>query len=449
MRSLSTWQRRPQPRRLFAALRSSWRRLADDRRAAMLPLLALAILVVVGAGAFAVDVGRARALGQSLKSAADAAALAAATRLPDTAAAAAAALAYVEKNMPSAEYGQVLNPSDIAFGTWDAQSRRFTAGDPAKGAAASAVRVTTRLANANQNALATVFGGVLGIDSFDVTTSAIAGRAGAPCVIALDPAMPYAMNLLPGASLEANGCGVQVNSTSKSALGMQGDAALQAADICVGGGTALASGTSVSPEAREYCPGIADPMAGLLFPAVGSCDYTKASYKDVTTTLAPGVYCGGLKIDGTSTVTLAPGNYIIRDGAFTIAKNAAVSGSDVTIFLTGKLALINFAAGSQINLSAPTDGDHAGVLFFQDPKSPIINFWLGRSTSELRGVVYLPSGALYADGANNVTPERSCTVLITKQLYLGPSASVSIDLSGAQCRNALPGPYRRGVVLFE
>ena len=430
-------------------LNDLWRRLCHDRRAAMIPLLALLVLGACAAAAFAIDLGRARALSQSLKSAADAAALAAATRLPDVDAANAAALDYVEKNMPSAEFGRVLDPADIEIGRWDPTTHAFVAGDPKRNDGASAVRITTRLADANDNPLTTFFAGVLGFSTLDLAATAVAGRAGAPCVIALDPTMPFASHLLGGANLEANGCGVQVNSTSKTALGASAGATLQAADICVGGGTSFASGVNVSPDPREYCPGIADPMAGLPFPTATSCDYNKASYQNVTETLSPGVYCGGLTISDGAAVTLSPGSYIIRDGAFSVVKNATVDGSGVTIFLTGKLALINFASGSVINLTSPSEGDYAGVLFYQDPKTPMLNIWSGKSTSELRGVVYLPSGALFADAGNSVTPERSCTVLITRYLYLGPNASVSIDLSGAQCRNALPGPYRRGVVLLQ
>lgn len=431
------------------SLPAVWRRLGHDRRGAMIPLLSLALVVVVGATAFAVDVGRARALSQSLKSAADAAALAAATRLPDRAAATAAALEYVEKNMPSTEFGRVLDPRDIEVGTWDAKHRRFVADAHGKDDGASAVRVTTRLADANGNAIATFFAGVFGVNSMDAASSSVAGRAGAPCVIALDPTMMYALNLQPNASLVATGCGVQVNSTSGYAVWAAGGASLQAADICVGGAAPVASGSTVSPEPREYCPGVADPLAGLPFPSASGCDFDKASYHKVKATLTPGVYCGGLTIKGGASVTLSPGTYIIRDGAFSIANNASLSGSGVTIFLIGANAEIAFSGGSVVNLTSPTEGDYAGVLIYQDPKSPAKNQWNGTSPSDLRGVIYLPTSALYADGSSSVTPERSCTVLITRELYLGSKASISIDLASTQCRNALPGPYRRGVVLFQ
>ncbi|MFZ1412971.1 MAG: TadG family pilus assembly protein [Defluviicoccus sp.] len=408
----------------------------------MAPMLAFGVVVGVSAAAVGVDLVRGRALQQSLHMAADAAALAAAARLPDMVAATEVALAYVEKNMSAADYGRVLDPRDVEFGAWDPKARTFTVNT----SAATAVRITTRLSAANENATSTFFAGILGQDSIEVAANAVAGRTGAPCVIALDPTAAGAMDLGYDSTLEARGCGIQVNSTSGRALMVASEASLESADTCIGG-MANVSG-SVSPEPREYCPGQADPLAGLANPSYGSCEYNKKVYQSSSQTLSPGIYCGGVTIEKDSKINLSPGLYVIKDGALKVLDTSSISGTEVTIFLTGAKAFINFNDESSVNLKAPTTGDYRGILLFQDPASSNQHTWNGQSTS-LVGVIHLPSSELKALTNHLITPYRSCTVLITKTLDLNSGAGISIDLSGPTCRQSLPAPYQRGVVLLD
>jgi len=41
------------------------------------------------------------------------------------------------------------------------------------------------------------------------------------------------------------------------------------------------------------------------------------------------VYCGGLKITNSATVTLAPGIYIVQGGKLTVDRGASLEGEDV------------------------------------------------------------------------------------------------------------------------
>lgn len=421
-----------------------WSGLARDVRGSMAPLIAFGVIVGISGAALSVDLVRGSALQQSLHMAADAAALAAAARLPDTSAATNVALAYVEKNMPAAQYGRVLDPADVEFGVWDPKTRAFT---PQSGTA-TAVRVTTRLSDQNQNAVGTFFAGILGRRSIDVAASAIAGRGGAPCVIALDPKSPSATKLSGSALIEAEGCGVHVNSTASSALSVSGSSKIEASDICVGGTAGLAGSATTTPESREHCPGQADPLANLEPPSYGGCDHGVTLLKNVVETLSPGVYCAGIQIFGTSEITLSPGVYVLN-GPLSVASTASLAGSDVTIYLKGLLANIDFLQEAKIQLTAPTTGPFAGILFFQDRGSANIHFWAGNSTTDLRGVIYLPASKLYSDNVNLMTPTRACAVLIARQIEFARDGGASIDLTDASCRAGLPGPYQRGVVLLD
>jgi hypothetical protein len=75
---------------------------------------------------------------------------------------------YAQMNVAGND--QILTDADIQRGTWDFDSKTFTAG----GANANAVRVTTRMSQANGNPVGTLFAGVLGFDNVNVSTSAVA-----------------------------------------------------------------------------------------------------------------------------------------------------------------------------------------------------------------------------------------------------------------------------------
>jgi len=416
-----------------------------------LPLALGLIVAAVGAATIGVDYARAVATRQFLATAADAAALAAVSRLPDHDAVRKTAIAYVQKNLSDARFGTALVPGDVEIGDWDAINGIFVPideGDPS--AVGSAVRVTTRMAKTNGNSLSTLFAGAFGIDTMDLSVTAVAGRGGPPCVVALDSTTAGAMHLGGSAEVQALGCGVQVNSTASAAMEVTGSASLEASEICVGGTAAVKAGNSVQPNPKDFCPAQVDPMSGLTPPEVGACDPGKGgTYEDSHETLDPGVYCGGLSIEGQSDITLTPGTYIIKDGPFRLSGASSIQGKNVTIFLTGADALISFKGGSTINLTAPVVGDFTGILFYQDPAYGGTHDWRGKSTTDLRGVIYFPEGKLISNSKTAITPEGSCTVLIAKTLSFSTNGGATIDIRKSNCRSALPGPYNRGIVLLQ
>ncbi len=449
------------------------RRLWADQAGGTTVFFAVSLTVLLGAAALSIDYARAVAARQLLASAADAAVLAAASRLPDQASARSTALSYIEKNIPQSQYGQVLRDEDIEFGVWDADCREFRPlksgnGEGRKedgkrsggsngacrlansllGAEPSAVRITTRLSPDNGNGLNTLFARVFGQDSMEIAARAVAGQGAPPCILALDPLASSAVSLKGRANITAIGCGVQINSTATSALRLKGGANISADNICVAG-TANDKKGAASPDPNEYCPAVSDPLAGLEPPNVGACDYVGLSLKGATTTLDPGVYCGGLDIRGKSQVTLSPGLYIIEGGPLSIAASSSLSGSGVTIFLTGKEALISFKGKSEINLTAPTSGAMEGILIFQDPDFGGTHDWKGKASTDLRGVIYLPSGKLSSKTDNKMAPLGACLVLIAKSFEFSAKGGLTVDITQSNCRKTLPGPYSRGIVLLD
>ncbi len=178
--------------------RNSGKGLLRDRRGAVAAWVALMLVVLLGMAALAVDMGFLWVMRNRLQSTADAAALAGASQLGvDEATVKAEAVAYAQRNLPPGGHGTALAEPDVVLGHWDDDTRTFIpmGTTAAPGEACSnpvpqetnpnclpldAVKVTTRRTQANGNPVQLFFAGVLGIQTADVVTAAIAQGEGGP-----------------------------------------------------------------------------------------------------------------------------------------------------------------------------------------------------------------------------------------------------------------------------
>ena len=141
-----------------------------DEAGGVMPVAVLMLGVVLGMGALAIDSTRGFAARDQLQAAADAAALAGASASGNRAGASVVALDFAGKNAPYGA-GSILEANDVELGNWDADTKTFT---PTGSANFTAVRVTTRMSQAQGNAMQSSLASIMGIDSFDVAASAIA-----------------------------------------------------------------------------------------------------------------------------------------------------------------------------------------------------------------------------------------------------------------------------------
>lgn len=153
--------------------RLSLRLFVEDRAGVVLPIFAIFLAVFLAFGAFALDMSYGYSTRNMLQVTATAAAMAAAPELPDQAAARAAALDYVERNMPAAKHGTVLTEEDIIFGNWNVGSQVWTR----NGTPVNAVEVVARRDESNDNTLELFMAPVIGKDSLNIQTSAVAYSA--------------------------------------------------------------------------------------------------------------------------------------------------------------------------------------------------------------------------------------------------------------------------------
>lgn len=263
-------------------------------------------------------------------------------------------------------------------------------------------------------------------------TAQLAGAEIPACVIGLDPTASETVSLDSNSRLTAANCSVHSNSVSTSGLSSLSNSRLVAANICSSGGL-RGKGMNYEPLPIVDCPPVPDPLANRLAPPIVGCDENNVELIDKKKTILPGVYCGGLRIDGNSKITFAPGIYIIKDGMFNVDSNSQVSGEYVGFYLTGKNSTFRFASNSKVNFSAPKDGPLAGLLFFEDRNSPKNRRHeiLSNYARDLVGTVYLSKGRFVIDADNPVADQSAYTAVVARriELYSGPNLVLNTDYS--------------------
>ena len=289
-----------------------------------------------------------------------------------------------------------------------------------------------------------LFSAVLGNKTGTVSARASAAvQPGLGCVYALDPAAAgsFSQN---GATSFKSGCGVYVNSKHSSAMVGNGGATLEASLVNVVGGVDW-QGT-ISPTPNTGAAPITDPLQYLVAPppcssttgcSAASCaDHPKTVMVTSNTTLSPGVYCGGIKVQK-GTATFSPGNYIIVGGGIsTQDTNAHIVGSDVFFYNTynssNPYTALQFSANSDVKISAPTSGTYAGVLVMQDRgccdgSMPTESFQ-GGATSFFEGIIYEPKSLVQFSG-NPSLDIAHYTIVIARRFAVQGTASLHNDFS--------------------
>ncbi len=400
-------------------------RFRRDQGGSAITMFAVFLMVGAGFAAVVIDGGHLYSLKNKLQTTADAAVLVAVSELPDTDAARTAAIVMAGKNMPPGEHGAVLANADVVTGNWDSGTRTFTpAGDPI-----NAVRVVTRRSQVNGNAAGLFFARILGFNQIDVETSATATfqSGGDACVIALEPSAPDAWRVSGGAVVTLD-CGVIVNSTDNRSIRVSGGGAcLTATSISTMGGTQGSCINSETGIETAVPDPMNDPMDYLSPPEDLGCNHVAVFEVTVDTDLDPGVYCGGIDINGGPIVDFKPGEYILKGEGLSITGNATVTGDEVMFYLdpttTGilpdELQSVHLAGTADIQLSAQTSGEYKDVLFYQDANSPgnLVAKFNGSADSELNGILYFPNNAVEFSG--NADPGGAVSIIARTVKFTG------------------------------
>lgn len=290
------------------------------------------------------------------------------------------------------------------------------------------------------------------MDPYSVSATArLSGQGGNICMIGLSSNAMSTLRLKSRSQITAESCAIYSNSSSTSSMWVASTALVTADLICVAGGY-QGGNDDVSSSTLEDCTPVNDPLAMRLGPEVGACDYVN-THVTTTQNLDPGVYCGGLIVDGGS-AKLSPGEYIIKGGPLHVTNNGTLEGEYVGFYLSGSLAKLQFDYDSNIAVSAPKEGTLTGLLLYSSPyeseEKTGIETVDNRMDTHLRrtdgirqadhyirsdnarrlvGTIYLPNGKLLIDGRRPIADRSEYTVIIadTFELQDGPNLVLRTD----------------------
>ena len=153
--------------------------------------------------------------------------------------------------------------------------------------------------------------------------------------------------------------------------------------------------------------------------------------------------------NGDAEITFEPGIYVIKGDKFSTSGKVILKGEGVMFYLDGDKATLDWSGTESVNLSAPIDGDYAGVLVFADPapgKSTKHNM-TGKTDLVYEGTIYLPDGDLEVTGQGDLTNVSPYTMLIAREIKIGGNGKVVFNSDYAASDVPLPegmgsGGYR-------
>lgn len=393
---------------------------STDRRGAVAILFGLMLIPVVMFVGAAIDYTQSIRVRSHIQNASDAAALAGASLNT-----------YVEgERVAAAESAFAANIKDLPAGL---SVTPVVAIDDDRVTVSAAVSVST------------YFLSIAEIDSIDVAVQAVAlSRQGPPiCLLALNPTTPQALEASGSLDVVAEDCTFYVNSSSSRAVSVGGRATITSGLNCFYGGVAR-NPQAISPPPKS-CPPRPDPFADYPRPVVGACDVTDLDLNGGTHTLSPGVYCGGIELSGSASVTFRPGIYIVKDGPLYVRGGASAEGMGVAFYLTGNGAGLDFSGTGDYHLVAPTSGPMAGFVFFLDPTAAAgaTSSLSGSSETFYEGVIYLPTQKLEISGSSTSFTPSPLTMYVVDTVLFSGSADLIVNADPTLSKLPIPNALTR------
>jgi Flp pilus assembly protein TadG len=292
---------------------------------------------------------------------------------------------------------------------------------------------------------------IFGITHTDTSATAVGGPAGysQPCLLSMASAASGALSVKGNGVVTAKTCGIFVNSSSASALKMTGNVTMTASTIHVVGNYTSNGNVSVSPitTGSAITP---DPFIAIPIPLKPACDQVvdyKKAIKGILT-LNAGTYCGGITVKGNYAVNFNPGTYTLYGGGITLSGNVSpVTGTGVSFINTGNstsypFGPLNLAGNVELNLSAPTTGTYAGMLFIQDPLNTQDATFVGNAGSQLAGNFYLPSSQLTFTGNSGTDIPIGSVVALQVKINGNTRFSMTNTYGGGSNSSARAGLYQ-------
>ena len=155
--------------------------------------------------------------------------------------------------------------------------------------------------------------------------------------------------------------------------------------------------------------------------------------------LQPGTYCGDIIIQNGGKANFAPGVYNIVDGDLLVRGGASIYDSEgVTFYFggnnPGKGVIDN---GTDVNFSAPSSGDTAGMLFWQSADANCHtgyngqNKFAGGADFNFDGVIYAPNCGLVIDNNAQLGPSTEDSHMSIHAAWIEMKGNTRITAFGA------------------
>jgi hypothetical protein len=310
-----------------------------------------------------------------------------------------------------------------------------------------------------------------------------------PCILALNPTANNAINLAGNPTVSAPGCSVVADSTSSSAIHLQGSASITADTLVTPGNISYTGGAftlNSTPLVGSAAPYVPDPYASTLTHSAliasmptsptctktgstwsGSCKVAGSAINTGNTLSANTQISGGLSFKN-GTLNLSPGTYWITDGDLVLQNGSGATlqcptctpgGAGVTIILTtaqasgGTVGALTLGSNANLTLNAPVSGTFAGMVLIQDsnglPPGTTINSpsnAQANATETLTGLVYFPKSAVTFQGTSLATGPQ-CLLLVADTIsFQGNPKLVDSGCTSAGLTNL---PTVKAAVLAE
>lgn len=280
--------------------------------------------------------------------------------------------------------------------------------------------------------LSRTFSSFWGAGSLSISSRSVARIASKPAspssVILLEPSAANSLVVAGGGHIVAN-TGIQVNSSSSTAVNANNTGYVTAPSLNIKGGYVITSSGKLNTTVTTGAPTVSDPLASLSVPDPSTLTTRGSVPTYGTFTINPGVYNGGITFGGGSVVTMNPGIYYMKGGSFTVANGVKITGNGVMVFVDNGGGSISFQGGGLITLSPMTSGAYKGIVMYQDRRSSAsINIANGTG-SNIAGTVYAAGSPVVFAGGSNYTQLGS--QYICKTLNISNNANIVINYASS------------------
>jgi Flp pilus assembly protein TadG len=394
-----------------------FQRFIRDQSGSYVLLSALLMPVLVGTAGLGTEVGWWYYKHKNMQSAADSGAVSAATAVV------AGGDLTAEANAVTAIYGYANAVNNVTINVnQPPKTGNYTSN-------LQAIEVT--VSQPQQRLLSSLFGS----DPVLITARAVAlPNSGTGCVLALNSSASPAVNVSGSNQLNLIKCNLYSNSGASPSLNVAGSAAVSANQVGVVGDVSGAANITATNGIRTHIRPIADPYASVSPPSEPSCSNAKITVNanGKNSSLSPGCYSGNITVNAGATLTLSPGIYYLDGANLSVAGNATITGSGVTLVFTGSgsnWGTASIGSNATIDLTAPTTGQTKGIVIYGDrnmPAGTVFNL-TGGATQNFGGAIYLPKANLSFSGGNGTS--TSCTKIIADTITLTGTSNLQVNCS--------------------